>query len=386
MRDAPNDSAWVDATNELAKYYLDVHLEGVIQLAQNAYVTAADIRYHEGVCRSYLILSKYYSRKGELESALGAIDVATAAAHKCKNKGFLAECYYQRGQTHFIDGNVKKQLDFHQKALKIRRSLGDKIALSDSYNGVASIHYYQENDSLAKVYFEYALALRASMNDQAGIAGSYNNLALVAKRQGDTRKYFELMRKALAINKSLGNKRSEATNLGNMGVMYIDLDQLDSAWVLSKACFDIRKKNGFTDHLAGSYKDLGHILNLQERHDAAIPQLYSGLFLSKSNQNHDLSIEIYKELVKSYMGIGNEDSVKLLSTQLVELKDSLDKMNANIDLDSFQKEIEPVKGEQTSEENPSEESEDGSTRTYLIILAALVVTILLFFVVRRKAS
>ncbi|MBN2824755.1 MAG: tetratricopeptide repeat protein [Campylobacterales bacterium] len=118
----------------------------------------------------------------------------------------LATIYYSHD-------NLTKALETYQKALKIRKTLYDKVLYADTLNNIALIYEKQKNYPKAKYYYHEALVLESSLAKNKPtftVAKTRNNLGRLYKIQEKYEEALKNYNDALAIANTL--KENNATN------------------------------------------------------------------------------------------------------------------------------------------------------------------------------
>ena len=72
----------------------------------------------------------------------------------------------------------------------------------------------------AQEYLEKAVAIRKEIGDIKGESADYGNLGSVFHSHGQYGKANEYLEKALAIKNEIGDKNGEASNYGNLGTVF----------------------------------------------------------------------------------------------------------------------------------------------------------------------
>ena len=81
----------------------------------------------------------------------------------------------------------------------------------------------------AEEYLQKALLIRKEIGDKEGEASSYGNLGTVFSSVGQYTKAEEYLQKALLIKKEIGDKKGEASSYGNLGTVFSSVGQYTKA-------------------------------------------------------------------------------------------------------------------------------------------------------------
>lgn len=288
-----------------AKNLIETDVSSAFKLAHSAFVTSRNNDYDRGIAESYLVVGRCYLQTGDMV-AKKALNAALKFAEKIQDKALISDCYFYLGKSCFINGDVKSQLDYYHKAFEIRKEINDQKRLADSYHAYGNVHLVMYQDSLAEQYFNLSKEIRSMLHDRSGLAAICNNLGIIASRRGDTALYISLLYQAIQMNEEIGNIRNLSTNHGNLGVIYREQGNYDSAWFHCMIAFEKRKANGFKDHLCGSYTDLGKILFAQKKYTEALSYYKQGVMVAKSIEGTEWLIGNYESLAETYAALDSQ--------------------------------------------------------------------------------
>lgn len=372
------DEKAILAEIERAEQLIYTDPEEAKYVASEMYVESNEIGFDLGVARSYLLVGRGYVMTSEFGNAISSLNIALEYAQKVGSQSLISDCYYYLGKAYHITGDTQKQLEYQNMSYDIRKTLDDPARLAESHHAFGNLHFGIGEDSLAAIDWQTALDIRTDLNDEIGMAGLYNNLGLVERNKDNISGYQELLRKAIAINERLNNKRALATNFGNMGLSFLTIENNDSAWVFAFKSFEIRKANGFTDHLAGSYGDLGDIKVAQGEYSTAKSYYSEGLKLAKEIEGTEWILKNCKALAEVYELEENTDSADYFNQRALALEDSLATVSINVS--------EFAKIEVAEEEPEKDDGSEGGLGyfAYLSIAGALAIIGYIIYFIRKE--
>lgn len=177
----------------------------------------------------------------------------------------LAQAYNNVGTTSGALGDHRTELEYQQKALKIREKVlpAGHPDLATSYNNVGSAYGSLGDHRTALEYQQKTLKLweKTLTADHPDLAMSYNNVGTTYINLGDYPKALECHKKALAIRKKAlqSNHPDLATSYDNVGITYAYLRNYQKALEYQKKSLAILEKLPLADHpdLAISYNNAG---------------------------------------------------------------------------------------------------------------------------------
>jgi serine phosphatase RsbU (regulator of sigma subunit)/Tfp pilus assembly protein PilF len=219
VRTAKTDSLRADAMNELAWMLFRSDLDTAITICLES-------------CRI---------------AETGGIDEESADAHN--NLGVF---YGEKARY----GEAMKE---HQRALELRKKIGDKKEIAISLGNIASV--YEDQGDNAKALENYLLALNIDeqINNQTGIARHHNNLGLLYRRLGEYDKALDHAKKALAAYKLAGDQSGLAKGYNNLGSTYRYLGDYTNALLYANKAAEINLATGNQMSLAINYGNIGTI-------------------------------------------------------------------------------------------------------------------------------
>lgn len=156
----------------------------------------------------------------------------------------------------------------HNKALALRRAIGDKSSIAESLYHLGITAYRQQNYAASRNYLEESLALSQEENDPTGIARALLNLGNISyelQSYTDARTFFH---ESLSLAQSVGNRQRVRVALANLGVLamaekeYAQADGfLEAALVI---CRELTDNNGAATSLVNQ-ATVARLRNQNER-------------------------------------------------------------------------------------------------------------------------
>lgn len=160
-------------------------------------------------------------------------------------------------------------LEHYQRARQIAIDTKNEnayyVALASEGNCLAKLGEYQVADQK----MNEALAYYRSQGNVDMIAGQYQNLGVNARLHGHTQEGLRYYRQAYALYKKNNNQAGISLIAGNLGNIFMDFDQLDSAEVYLVESFELAKENQSFYQLQSAYKSLMRLENLRGNYPSA---------------------------------------------------------------------------------------------------------------------
>ena len=169
-----------------------------------------------GTSKCYQNLGNVYYNLGNFDSALNYYYKALEFFNTSNNTIGIADCYNNIGSVLKEMESYDKAMEYHILSRDLFESLLAKPnsdsceavrkGLSNTFNNIGIIHWYQNNFALALSNYERALTIKKSLNDFNGVAQAYKNIAILYASQGKFEKGIEYFQKGLDIYLSTENK------------------------------------------------------------------------------------------------------------------------------------------------------------------------------------
>jgi tetratricopeptide (TPR) repeat protein len=254
---------------------------------------------------------KYATIKFPLDSKLDDIKNLKSVA----SEGYFYVAQQQLNQkpetksaTYWLDGIPKsddeelkqrtlKALSFaignkHPSAIREYDKILKELTISPSQRMSVLVNlgnaYYSisENDRALDNYKSMLeLAKKVSQKDALeGKAAALGNIGLIYLDKEELAEALKYLKKALKIDKEIGHKKGEASSLGNIGLVYRDKGELAEALKYNKEALDINKEIGYKQGEASALGNIGLIYLDKEELAEALKYLKEALrILDKHN-------------------------------------------------------------------------------------------------------
>ncbi len=195
----------------------------------------------------------YYLKSYEFRMAKGWKALAMAPLNN------IAWIHQSRGQ-------LDSALHYLMQVLEINLATKDTAFLSNTYHSIGVNHYKRGDYAMAIRYHDRALRLREITDDLPGISASSNELSLIYSNLGDNSSAMQYLRRALNLTRARGGDRmGMATQLNNLGALYKETGELDSAWQVFREGYAIAEDAGDQFNMTLILSNMGAVAKLQGR-------------------------------------------------------------------------------------------------------------------------
>ncbi len=242
-------------------------------------------------------LEKFY---GNTTQSYSNVTRATSIFEALNNQSKLADCYKLLGDISSIERNIKKALEYNQKAYDIYKKHEEWLkavialkSLSYNYQGIKQTE--KANDYLETAFQE----LKNHNLDTSNLLILYAISGLNHIQNEKYDKAIKINRKALKIKpKNLIQIVYYGRVLNNMSYIYRLLNKYDSAQYYNEKSLKFNKQYCFSKSLAVSYANKGLILYANKKYDSAYKYCTQSLKLAKKAHYNQIIQDNYLYLAR----------------------------------------------------------------------------------------
>ncbi|MGM0406509.1 MAG: tetratricopeptide repeat protein [Bacteroidota bacterium] len=207
----------------------------------------------------------------------------------------------------YWDFSLDSSLYFANEALNLAHILNDKKGLSDAYNRIGNVYYFQNEYKIAEEFYHKALKTKKEINDLKGVSSLYNNLAILYDIKNEPEISLEYYYKALEISKKRKDNEDIASYLGALGNIYQRLNNYKKSIEYYIKAANITKDLDNEIALAQTYNALGNIYQEISSHDVALRYFLDALEIFKKLNNQRGISMIYNNLGIVYQNLKEND-------------------------------------------------------------------------------
>jgi tetratricopeptide (TPR) repeat protein/CRP-like cAMP-binding protein len=225
----------------------------------------------------------------------------------------------RRGEAHDLErlSRVMRRLHRDQEAFVLGLESYDLWQELDIRDGVASalgglartylrLRLYDE----AKVAAEQALEVRREIDDRGGLAQGLDTLALVLRRTGRPAEALDIALDALRVLGGVGtaNRYIEATALGHLANIYLDLERLPEARETAEQALALSAELGDYRNQAYSLHTMARACQRMAGHPRAIEHFTEEIEIRRETGDHRSQLTALRRMRESYQALGDQDA------------------------------------------------------------------------------
>ncbi len=275
--------------------------------------------------------SDYYSKLGVILYQHSFLSKADSSFYKAQvayseigDSSRVSHMRMNRAAMNEMEGNFEKAVIIYHEVIDYFKRVNDSAQLANSYSNLGVAYQTMELANNSLEYHKKALALRKAIFDTINIAYSYNNIGVVFMEDFDnvdSALYY--YKQAYRIFKDKNALYESSTVSNNIGHIYLNLkefNKVDQYFAYSYEVFDSLNMEQGRAEILRSY---GQLYFAQGNDPKAIASLKSSLEINEQAGNQKEILEINKVLSKIYIANGNFS--KAISTMQVvnKLGDSI---------------------------------------------------------------
>jgi tetratricopeptide (TPR) repeat protein len=234
---------------------------------------------------SYLNKRRQIQRINWTQMGLNSIQTLKFGASKLTLKFFLrheASFLHEMGAVTEFQGNKHDALILYQRALNIRRDIGDKLGEATTLNNIGALKYALGIPDEALEFYQESLIIRKELGDERGEAICLNNIGMIVDDLGDKHKALEVYEQALKIRRKINDKQGEAASLNNIGSLKVSLGEKQEALNLFHQSLvlliDVRDERGRSSTL----NNIGWVFDVFGEPKKSLEYYYQALSISET--------------------------------------------------------------------------------------------------------
>lgn len=243
-----------------------------ILFAANTNVSAGNNKQYESDTAyiNRLNLRSYELRSDNPDSSKYLAEQAIDLSEKIQYLQGLGDGYIRLGLYEKLKGDCDAAVAYYRKSLYYRKKIGDIQLIAKTYSNIGVAYNTCDKTDSAIYYHLQALRLAESIHDDEIQAKSYNNLGIAYQRNKDWKDAEYYYRKGIEQYKKLGSQPDVITLESNLGSLFIDMEQADSALsIFTKVLVDGADIMGDLER-ASVYNNMGLAYQLKLQPDQAL--------------------------------------------------------------------------------------------------------------------
>lgn len=203
-----------------------------------------------------------------------------------------------------FNSDPPKAMEYAQLQQPLAEKSGNQDAIITSYDNLAWLYQSFSDYEKAITYMLNALKIKEAINDISGISTSLSGLASIYYKINNFKLALNYFNQALAIENKINNveiegKKRKAAMIGNIGLCYVELGEIDKGIETYLETIDFYIKNKMENEASTTYLNTGAVyLKHKKNYDKALQ--YFKLAAKSTNEDVSLLSSIHRNLSEVY--------------------------------------------------------------------------------------
>jgi serine phosphatase RsbU (regulator of sigma subunit)/tetratricopeptide (TPR) repeat protein len=271
----------------------------------------------------YYVRGCNYSRKGNVDKALGDFTLALNIAKSIKYKSGQTRILNDLAVTYKIKGNYLKAIEYFQENLKTQESQGDSAGMAMTLGNIGNVYYFYNLMSKAIEYYEKSIVIYENLKNESKVGNLLYNIGTVYEKLNDNNKALEYLKKSFTFFKRLNFKSGIAQVQSEMGTLYARGGNFEMALKVQEEALAIYKEIGENINTAYTLRDMAETYNKANIYNTALAYYKQSLELEKQTGMKKEMLDNYKDIAGVYSKMNDFKSAYLNIQLYSNLKDSI---------------------------------------------------------------
>lgn len=366
---------------ELVTQYPDKIEQGLYEHAKDSGSYSVKNKYY--LSKLYAL---YFKQKGLYENSIQSLQTCLKSTHPHNE---LADLHYLIAANHYNLSQYENSIYYLTKNLSDKTIASEKLAKTHTLLGLS---YSMINDySHAEIYLNKAVATFTELADTLGISQTYLNLGELYSKRGKMELALDYFKKAYSFLHKNNDLYTEIA-LSNIGVSFIELNQLDSAQYYIDKAYKLSQELGDKLGELISINNLATIYKAQKDYSKALTFYHKALEMVDELGSREEKKKILFNLSELNEKLGNFDESLRYFKTFTELKDDIfNKEKAEFVIETQEKYAASQREKEIVELKLNQEKKEAQFMrlvylTIIISIAVLFILCAIFFWLRYKRN
>ena len=303
----PTDSAAYELSKELALAYESKNLDSAIYYYRQAIEISERNQWHALKAKALTNMGFAFFYNNAKDTAISYFRKGLEIYIKNDDKVNAMNTYYNLGYFYNILEDYNSAIEAFNNAIELAKELDSKKRLADAYNNLGLVYYYIGHYEKAITNHIKSLKIKEDLGNPAGYA--HVNLALDYLGQGNFEKALEHNFKALKAVEELEADPVKALALKNIGDIYSDINQTDSARVYYDSAYQIYRRLNDKVSISRYFMVLGVLHQKKQEYNESLARYQQALDTLPKGSNNKLMFAINNNLANLYISLADSSSM-----------------------------------------------------------------------------
>jgi signal transduction histidine kinase len=346
--------------------------------------------YSQETENSFFDKGKELRKNNQLDSSLFYFLKAKDQYFNSNDSIGLALTNNYLGLIFLSQNNKKNALKYFYKAIEINKNINYSEGLISNFNNLAN-YYIQEDIKLALHYYQEAQKLLPEKKDIKSAIINMNIGVIFSSKDGDFFNYDSAIYyylNSLESFKEINDSSNISALYHNLGFLYESKENLISALDSYEKSILIKLKLKDDYGLAKSYMGKGNILLKQKKFKESLEQYEKSLEIAEFLGDENRKMNLYSNMVKAKMSIGQVEEASILFQEYNQLRDSLFDSEKMQEVKDLETKYETEKKEaEIKEQQLAIEQKNFQKNLFLglsLLLVVLIISTIWFFLQKQE--
>jgi len=333
-----------------------------------------------------LRMGSNYHTHGDNLKALQAFNDAVKVGLQAKNYKTVGAAYSLMGAVFRVHGLYDKAIEYIIKSRLNYEKVGFKEG--DAWTAYILGRIYTDLQSHEKALEYYNESLRTYKNlsdkdgDKGGLALCYEQIGLLNLESGKLEEARKNIGYTLDIHTENGSKYGISNAFKNLGKIEYTSGNYGQAEEYLKFALEEKKKMGEQLNYASIYEYIGLCLVRTNQVEKGLEQINKGLKIAIANNQKRIQFDIYSDLTRVYLNLGNLEKALEYQNQQITMQDVMLSGAANTKMEQLQAIVElDAKNSQIAELEQQNEINSLKLKqhriSYYLMIAGIFVAIII---------
>lgn len=299
----------IEVFDELSTYFFEVDLDKSLYFSNKLLTLSTQVGDELSMIKAYHKLGATYLEKNyELPKIIETYNKGLQLAKKIGATDSEIDFLNYKGRAYHRTGYSEKALPLHQEALKKAHKIGDTLTIIGSLCDLGNIFGANTKTlALAKKHYWEAIAYSEKINHQEFVAANKSNLGRMYYNQGNLDSALIVTIDLLKYAKTTNNHPSIIISSIGIGMIYNKKMEHEKAILYFNQAYDLSIKIGNLELTSASILNLSSTSNFQKNYSKTIELVKEGLKLHEKGGNPIIKHGFYGNISAAYEALGNYD-------------------------------------------------------------------------------
>ncbi len=251
--------------------------------ADKVYRIAKKSSYTRGAATAAKIMGVASYFHSKFDESIAYYSESLALYEQLNDTLEIAKAYLNIATSLGVKGSYEKTIEQSLIALRFFQQLGDANGEGRVYNLMGVTAHAHEDYAKALSYFKKHLDKAINVSDSVEIATSYNNIGTIYKELGNVDSAIAYLLRSEKVNRQIGFERNNGNVYQNLGSLYEGQRQFDRAQHFNRQALDIHRSVGDRQRESELLYNMGYVYHRQQR-------------LNEAEAHFGASIEVAREI------------------------------------------------------------------------------------------